>query len=338
MSIIDSIHCRLANTDETEFSGESLVQSLYTLPIDLLLTGELGAGKTTLLRGLAHGMGIRDPIVSPTFALEQRYHTKDNTPFLHIDLYRLTPQQAGTLIDSTDDHEGIRCIEWPDRLMTLPNTPRIQLHLSEEDRGRDLSVQFEDITLPSEEEILRWYAEVQLPPHIIAHCETVARVCDALSTNLLQRGRIIRPLLLKTSARLHDLLRFIDFSPLTQSEEESTVPPEVRTLWTTLRQQYAGNHHEEACAEFLRSRGYNAVASVIAGHGALASNTARTTIEQQLLYYADKRAALDSIVTVEQRIREFFKRHGKSAKPIGETMFQEAMAIEHRYFPDGTPI
>jgi tRNA threonylcarbamoyladenosine biosynthesis protein TsaE len=337
MSIHDTIHCWLPDAENTQFSGESLAQSLYDFPLEILLKGELGAGKTTFLRGLAQGLGIDGPIVSPTFALEQRYGTASNIEFIHIDCYRLTSLQAETLLHGSDNHTGIRCIEWADRLEHLPDGPRIVIALQEEGDGRALQISFDDCKLPADEEIALWRTEVRLPPHITDHCETVARVCDALTKDLLSRGILVRPLLLRQAARLHDLLRFIDFLAHASSTRV-TVTQEDQAVWDALKMRYKGQHHEEACATFLQERGYDALASVIAVHGVNTPTLQRRTIEQQLLYYADKRAALDHIVSLEGRVQDFIERHGPSAAEHGRIMLEEALRIERTFFPDGPPI
>jgi tRNA threonylcarbamoyladenosine biosynthesis protein TsaE len=105
----------------THAAGASLAQSLYRIPVTILLTGPLGAGKTTFLQGLGEGLGIGQRLTSPTYALEQRYRTEHFGELLHIDLYRLTQHDAGQLIHSSERHHGIRCIEWADRLTVQPD-------------------------------------------------------------------------------------------------------------------------------------------------------------------------------------------------------------------------
>lgn len=97
----------------------------------ILLTGDLGAGKTTFIRGLARGLGIAEPVRSPTFTLLHEYtiqqpdHLK-GLPFFHLDLYRVeTPEQLSTLgLDEIFERGGIVAIEWAERLTrwhpTLP--------------------------------------------------------------------------------------------------------------------------------------------------------------------------------------------------------------------------
>ncbi|MCX7924342.1 MAG: tRNA (adenosine(37)-N6)-threonylcarbamoyltransferase complex ATPase subunit type 1 TsaE [Fimbriimonadales bacterium] len=100
-------------------------QWAQTLPPDtvILLMGDLGAGKTTFIRGVARGLGINEPVRSPTFTLIHEYtiqqpeHLK-GLPFFHLDLYRIeTPEQLSTLgLEEIFERGGIVAIEWAERL------------------------------------------------------------------------------------------------------------------------------------------------------------------------------------------------------------------------------
>ena len=89
----------------------------------ILLYGDLGAGKTTFIRGLAHGLGITEPVRSPTFTLTHEYTIQQPSalrglPFFHIDLYRIeTAAQLHTLgLDEVFERGGVAAIEWAERL------------------------------------------------------------------------------------------------------------------------------------------------------------------------------------------------------------------------------
>jgi tRNA threonylcarbamoyladenosine biosynthesis protein TsaE len=103
-----------ASRDETAEVGRSLGSVVG--PNDVIaLTGDLGAGKTCLAQGLAAGMGITEPVPSPTFNL-LLVHPGSLTLY-HFDLYRLQRGRDLEDIDlySTVESGGVSVIEWADR-------------------------------------------------------------------------------------------------------------------------------------------------------------------------------------------------------------------------------
>ncbi|MBD2345411.1 tRNA (adenosine(37)-N6)-threonylcarbamoyltransferase complex ATPase subunit type 1 TsaE [Anabaena subtropica] len=115
----------LIDTDATLNLGVSLGQTLKPGSV-ILLEGDLGAGKTTLVKGLGQGLGITEPIVSPTFTLINEY-TEGRIPLYHLDLYRLEPQEVlnlnlETYWDGIEVIPGIVAIEWSERMPYKPST------------------------------------------------------------------------------------------------------------------------------------------------------------------------------------------------------------------------
>jgi tRNA threonylcarbamoyladenosine biosynthesis protein TsaE len=84
------------------------------------LEGELGAGKTCLAQGIGQGMGVVEPITSPTFTLVAEHRPPSSAPVLyHIDLYRLESPVIEALSFGLDEYllgDGICVIEWADRV------------------------------------------------------------------------------------------------------------------------------------------------------------------------------------------------------------------------------
>ncbi len=81
-----------------------------------LLEGPLGAGKTTFVQGLAEGLGVRTPVTSPSFVLENQY--RGRLVLYHVDLYRLERVEP-ELWDSLEEHlygDGVSAVEWAERL------------------------------------------------------------------------------------------------------------------------------------------------------------------------------------------------------------------------------
>lgn len=123
----------LANPTATRALGMELAQFLPAGAL-LLLFGDLGAGKTCLVQGLAAGLGIEEPITSPTFALAQHYLLPAGGGLVHLDLYRLELPAAADELFAQEWEEALAlgallAVEWPERLSWLPEDSW-QIHLS----------------------------------------------------------------------------------------------------------------------------------------------------------------------------------------------------------------
>ena len=128
----------LETLETTRALGRSLARELPTGAI-LLLSGPLGAGKTSLVQGLAEGLGISEPITSPTFALAQHY-PQGEPKLVHLDLYRLEqPASADELFLQEEEEASstgaLMAVEWPERL-GLDLTEAWRLELRHQDEGR----------------------------------------------------------------------------------------------------------------------------------------------------------------------------------------------------------
>ena len=84
--------------------------------------GNLGSGKTTLIKGICQGLGIEEPVTSPTFTLVNEYQGR--LPVYHFDFYRI--DDAGELLDlGLEEYfygQGVCLIEWPEQVQAwLPD-------------------------------------------------------------------------------------------------------------------------------------------------------------------------------------------------------------------------
>ena len=77
------------------------------------LVGDLGVGKTVLTQGIAEGLGITEPINSPTFTIVQVYED-GRLPFYHFDVYRIGDIEEMDEIGYEDYFygDGLTMIEW----------------------------------------------------------------------------------------------------------------------------------------------------------------------------------------------------------------------------------
>ena len=91
------------------FGEKALKGEIFTL------NGDLGTGKTVFTQGFAKGLGINEPVSSPTFTIIQEYE-EGRLPFYHFDVYRIgDPEEMDEL--GYEDYffgEGVCLIEWAD--------------------------------------------------------------------------------------------------------------------------------------------------------------------------------------------------------------------------------
>jgi len=136
------LELRTGSAQETRDVGCAISRSLRERDA-VILTGELGAGKTTLVQGVARGLHIDDPIVSPTFTLVREYEGR--LPVAHVDVYRLERMQEVVDLgyDEFLDPSHIVVVEWGD--MVEPLLPKehlsIQMSYGAADSRREIVLQ-----------------------------------------------------------------------------------------------------------------------------------------------------------------------------------------------------
>lgn len=125
--------------EETEAFGVRLSSLLR--PGDVIAyTGGLGAGKTALTRGIARGLGITDPVTSPTYTIVNEY-LGGRLPLFHFDMYRL--HDADDLFDiGWEDYlerGGICAVEWSENVADALEDP-IRISVQHGTNGADSRV------------------------------------------------------------------------------------------------------------------------------------------------------------------------------------------------------
>ena len=137
---------------ETRKVGRALAAVLEANDV-VLLAGPLGAGKTELTKGIAEGLGIAEPVVSPTFTLAREYqgqsslHGKDVLRLLHVDLYRLDRGQEVIDLGLEDlaGDDAVTVVEWGDLAAGLFPSDRLEVGLAlspDDERDQDRIISF----------------------------------------------------------------------------------------------------------------------------------------------------------------------------------------------------
>lgn len=103
------------------------------------LVGDLGVGKTVFTKGLAKGLGIEEPVSSPTFTIVQIYE-EGRMPLYHFDVYRIGDVEEMDEIGYEDCiyGEGVSLIEWADLIEEILPEHYVEIKIEKDpDRGFD---------------------------------------------------------------------------------------------------------------------------------------------------------------------------------------------------------
>ena len=96
----------------------------------IVLNGSLGAGKTAFAGGLADGLGVDEPVTSPTFVLMRTYRS-GFLPFFHVDAYRLgSIGEFEDLAAIESSEEGVVVIEWGGAVAAALPKDRLEVDLT----------------------------------------------------------------------------------------------------------------------------------------------------------------------------------------------------------------
>ena len=103
------------------------------------LIGDLGVGKTVFTQGVAKGLGITEPVNSPTFTILQVYE-EGRLPFYHFDVYRIGDVEEMEEIGYQDCFygEGICLIEWANLIEEILPDNYVQITIKKDlEKGFD---------------------------------------------------------------------------------------------------------------------------------------------------------------------------------------------------------
>lgn len=116
--------------EETIRLGERIARQAR--PGDFIaLIGSLGSGKTTFVKGLAKGLGVKNPryVNSPTFVIIKEYEAR--VPLYHFDVYRLKADNDLQALGYEEYFygKGLCVVEWADRIKKLLPKKRMEIKI-----------------------------------------------------------------------------------------------------------------------------------------------------------------------------------------------------------------
>ena len=103
------------------------------------LDGDLGAGKTVFAKGFAVGLGITEPVTSPTFTIVREYRN-GRLPLFHFDVYRISDPDEMFAIGYEEYFfgNGVCLVEWSELIEELIPDNAVHIHIRRNlDKGLD---------------------------------------------------------------------------------------------------------------------------------------------------------------------------------------------------------
>lgn len=123
----------VATPEEMRALGQRLAPALRAGDL-VVLVGRLGAGKTVLVQGIAAGLGVTSPVVSPTFVIA-RVHPEGRLPLVHVDAYRLgSIAEVDDLDLDAALSDSVTVVEWGEGLVEHLVDSRLEVRI---DRAPD---------------------------------------------------------------------------------------------------------------------------------------------------------------------------------------------------------
>ena len=139
--------------DETYEIGKQMAQKAEAGTV-FCLDGDLGVGKTVFTQGVAEGLGITEPVNSPTFTIIQEYES-GRMPFYHFDVYRIGDIEEMEEI-GYDDYfygNGICLIEWANLIEEILPEQIIEITI---EKNLEKGFDYRKITVTGLPEQIKW--------------------------------------------------------------------------------------------------------------------------------------------------------------------------------------
>ncbi len=145
----------------------------------------------------------------------------------------------------------------------------------------------------SYDECMALLSKYKMPENIVAHCTVVSKIAVFMAEKINERGGNVNVPLARAGALLHDIDKIIDI-------------------------KNKGGKHGLMAREILEKEGYPDVAKITESHTlhTILKEGALSTIEEKIVFYADKRVKHDKIVSLDERFRYLRKTYPQYLKNI----------------------
>ena len=124
------------SAEETLRIGQMLGEKVPAGTV-VCLEGDLGVGKTVFVKGVARGLGVHEPVCSPTFTIVKEYRD-GRIPLFHFDVYRIEDPEEMYEIGYEEYFfgDGVCLIEWAEQIAELIPPEAVHVRIEKDlDKG-----------------------------------------------------------------------------------------------------------------------------------------------------------------------------------------------------------
>lgn len=180
--------------------------------------------------------------------------------------------------------------------------------------------------LPTRKQCFEMMIRHLAPPHIVAHCLTVAKVGAFLAERLKEKGIPVDVRLVDRACLLHDVLRICDLRQSDCARFTAGAARRQKAELQRIKAKYKGICHEDAAYRLLKDK-YPALALAVKKHryAALLDRSDKPAAwEEKLVYYADKRVMHARIAPLKERLQEAHRRYAARRRAKSRTAVDTA--------------
>ncbi len=294
-----------SSLEDTKNIAKMFCENIYPFS-NILIYWEMWAWKTSFVSFLLSHIWVKQKVKSPSYSLSHNYKA-DFSEIWHYDLYRLNNTKKLYEIDEHFFSEDLVICEWAERLSIKPNN-RIEIYIKNTNdlssTQRKFEFKFYWSSL-SEEKIKDLFGKYNTPKHILKHINSVTEIADTVANSLIKKWILIDKDLVHTWAMLHDILRYIDFKWwLIREKIPYDCSDEDFDFWCKISNDFKWIHHACAAWNILDKMWYKEIWNVIKAHRSGQIFKWFNTIEEKIVYYADKRVLHDKKVSLDERLAD----------------------------------
>ncbi len=326
----------IKNLDELKEFSKDIEKNIFWFS-NILIYWEVWAWKTTFTKFFLENIWIEKKIKSPSYALENFYEIPKNSNFFskkyskiwHYDIYRLEKNQNLESLEENFNSDDLVLVERAEKLNSKPKS-WIELFfkkLSEKnpetwENFREIEIKF-FWTSFTENEIKKIFEKYKTPKNIQKHTAQVANTAIQVAENFIKNWKILDKKLIYTAARLHDVIKYIDFVEKMKPKKNKNweleyfdilwnkISEETILFWKKMKKKFNWLTHEKAWWKLFYELWFKEIWKVISSHWLKQAFEGFSTFEEKIVYYWDSTTMHDKKISVEERIEDVKNRYWK---------------------------